>query len=236
MIPRQKRDPNQYFNLVYNLKQRGRNIVTYVDKAEKLYKAYPANLMAFLPYQFVAGLDNKSKINMVQLYLNGKKPITFPKTKEAVMKSYQQIRQPSLFDTYNKPESPAQSTALQTKVNADLLVFFNELKIQNQSQKLKPVSQYHAPPLTKANPSLLLVTNQNFLPPGQEINEAFHKRIWYHNCIEESHYLTSCPRLKVSYKQRELNKAQIKKLKAGLGATNKATSLNKPVITAYRQP
>ena len=88
MNPRQERDLNCYFNLVYNLKQRGRNIVTYIDKTEKLYKACPANLMFFLSHQFVARLDNKSKIDMVQLYLNGKEPITFSETKEAIMKSY----------------------------------------------------------------------------------------------------------------------------------------------------
>ena len=175
IVPRQERDLNRYFNLVYNLKQRGRNIVTYVDEAEKLYKACPANLMAFLPHQFVAGLDNESKINIVQLYLNGKEPITFPEAKKAVVKSYQQIGQPSPFDAYDEPANPVQSTALQAEVNAGLLAFFNELRVQNQSQKLKPVSQYHAPPSTKANSSLPPVPNQNFPSPSQEIDNMFHK-------------------------------------------------------------
>ena len=65
IISRQKRDLNYYFTLIYNLKQRGRYIVIYVDKAKKLYKTCPANLMAFLPYQFVARLNDKSKINII---------------------------------------------------------------------------------------------------------------------------------------------------------------------------
>lgn len=129
MVPKQKQDLNCYFNLVYNLKQRGRNIVTYIDKAKKLYKACSANLMSFLPHQFIAGLDNKFKINMVQLYLNGKEPIIFSEAKKAVVKSYRQIGRPSPFDAYDKPANPVQSTALQAKVNAGLLAFFNELRV-----------------------------------------------------------------------------------------------------------
>lgn len=47
LVPRQDRDPNCYFNLVYNLKQRGRSIFTYVEEAKKLYKACPANLVSY---------------------------------------------------------------------------------------------------------------------------------------------------------------------------------------------
>lgn len=97
LVPRQDRDPNHYFNLVYNLKQRGRSIVAYVEEAEKLYKACPANLIPFLPHRFIAGLDDKSKIDIVQLYLNGREPITFPEAKDAVVRSYRRIGRPSPF-------------------------------------------------------------------------------------------------------------------------------------------
>lgn len=140
MVPRQKRNLNQYFNLVYNLKQRGRNIITYVDQAEKLYKACLANLMVFLPHQFMARFDDELKIDMIQLYLNGKEPITFPEAKEAVVKSYQQIGQPNPFDAYDESANPVQLTASQAKVNASLLTFFNKLRVRNHSQKLEPVS------------------------------------------------------------------------------------------------
>ncbi|MCJ1263560.1 hypothetical protein MMC22_003430 [Lobaria immixta] len=65
LIPRHNTNPNRYFNLVYNLKQRGRSIVAYVEEAEKLQKACPANLLSFLPHQFIAGLDDESKIGEV---------------------------------------------------------------------------------------------------------------------------------------------------------------------------
>lgn len=96
--------------------------------------------MSFLPHQFVARLDNKSKIDIVQLYLHGKEPITFSEAKEAIMKSYWQIKQPSPFNTYDEPANLVQPTVSQAKVNAGLLTFFNKLKFQNQSQKLEPVS------------------------------------------------------------------------------------------------
>lgn len=143
MVLRQERDSNCYFNLVYNLKQKGRNIVTYVDKAEKLYKACPTNLISFLLHQFVARLNDESKIDIVQLYLNGKEPITFSEAKEAVVKSYRQIRWPSSFDAYDEPANPVQPTASQTRVNAGLLAFFNKLRVRNQSQKLEPGIQCH---------------------------------------------------------------------------------------------
>ena len=62
----------------YNLRQRGRNIVTYLDKSGNLYRLCPPSLRPFLGNHFVARLDNKAKIDMVQLYLNGKMSVTFP--------------------------------------------------------------------------------------------------------------------------------------------------------------
>lgn len=83
---RQDRDPNRLFNTVHKLKQNGSNIAVYVEEAQKMYKACSANLQPLLPNQFIAGLDNKSKIDIVHLYLNGKNPITFHEAKDAVIK------------------------------------------------------------------------------------------------------------------------------------------------------
>ena len=47
--------------------------------------------------------------------------------------------------------------------------------------------------------------------------------------------MTSCLRLRVLYKQRELNKAQIKELEADPKATNKTASLNKLITATYQQ-
>ena len=147
IAPRQDRDPNRYFNLVYNLKQRGRSIVTYVEEAEKLHRACPSNLLPFLPHQFVAGLNDESKIEEVQIYLYGKELITYPDARDVVVRSYQRMGRASPFDMYNEPE-PEQRTpqASQTEVNAGLLGFFNELRARSQTQKWEPVNQYHTPP------------------------------------------------------------------------------------------
>lgn len=146
MVLRQEKDPNCYFNFVYNLKQRGRGIIAYAEEAEKLHKACPTNLLSFLPHQFIARLDDESKIGEVQIYLYEKKLITFPDAKDAVVRSYQQIGRPSPFDTYDEQEPKQQSpSTLQAEVNAGLLAFFNELRLRSQTQKLEPVNQYQAP-------------------------------------------------------------------------------------------
>ena len=95
------------------------------------------------------------------------------------------------------------------------------------------MSQYHTPLPIKANPSHLLVMTQNFPPSSQEIDKAFHKESCCHNYIKEGHYFTSCPRPRVSYKQRELNKAQIEELEISSRVMNGVASLSKPITTVY---
>lgn len=47
LIPQEDKNLNQYFNLMYNLKQKDQNIITYVNKVEQLHKACLATLILF---------------------------------------------------------------------------------------------------------------------------------------------------------------------------------------------
>lgn len=107
LTPRQDKDPNRFFHPVYNLKQNGRNIVAYAEEAEKLYKACSVKLEPFLPNQFIAGLDDESKIDMVQLYLNDKSPIIFSDAKDAIIKFHKRIGRASSFDTFEDDKQPS---------------------------------------------------------------------------------------------------------------------------------
>ena len=131
-------DPNRYFNLIYNLRQRGRNIVTYVEEAEKLHRECPPSLQAFLPNQFVAGLDDESRITTVQIYLDRTDLITFPKAKEAVTKAYRVISRASPFDSYGE-EQLTRPMITQENVNAGLLAFLSKMRVWSKAQKVEPV-------------------------------------------------------------------------------------------------
>lgn len=91
-------NPNKYFSLVYNLKQRKSTIAQYVAEAEGLYERCPSDLRTYLGNQFIAGLADENKTDMVQIYLTGKTTITFPEAKEAVIKAYSRIGRASPFD------------------------------------------------------------------------------------------------------------------------------------------
>ena len=71
---------------------------------------------------------------------------------------------------------------------------------------------------------------QVFPAAGQEINKVFHRGIRCHNCTQEGHYSTICPRPRVSYKQREAKKARIEEEEGNGGVRGPST--DKSVATA----
>ena len=130
-------DPNKYFNQLYNLKQGSKPIAQYVSEAEDLYRKCPEPLKALMGSQFVAGIADDSKVDMVQLYLAHETIITFPVAKAAVVKAYSRIGRASPFDTdkdsYSSSSKPEVS---RDEVNAELLEVIKSLRT---APKLQPV-------------------------------------------------------------------------------------------------
>ena len=75
--------------------------------------------------QFVAGLADDSKLDMVQLYLQDQ-PITIPPVKTAVIKAYSRIGRASLFNK-RAVSSSKQDEVSQNEVNLELMNFFKGL-------------------------------------------------------------------------------------------------------------
>ena len=122
-------DPNQYFNLLYNLKQGRKSIAEYVSEAEDLYWKCPEPLKKFMGNQFVAGLADEGKLDMVQLYLANEMELTFPLAKAAVIKAYSRIGRASPFDVdCGSRGSGSRPGVSQDEVNAELLEFLKGLR------------------------------------------------------------------------------------------------------------
>lgn len=88
----------------------------------------------------IAGLDDESKIDMVQLYLNRIEVFPFPKAKEAVIKAYRRNRRASPFDSYTEAETE-KPTATPANVNRELLTFFQGLRLQKQQPTIAPKNE-----------------------------------------------------------------------------------------------
>lgn len=61
----------RFFNLVFNFKQKGRTIVEYTREGHQLNAACPEKFQDVLGHQFIAGLDGKRKVDLVQIYIHG---------------------------------------------------------------------------------------------------------------------------------------------------------------------
>ena len=71
-----------FLNLVLNLKQQGRNIVDYIREEDQLNAKCPEKFRDVLGHQFIMGLDNKRKVDLVQVYLGAdKSTVTYPEAK-----------------------------------------------------------------------------------------------------------------------------------------------------------
>jgi hypothetical protein len=189
-------DFNKYFSLVYNLKQRRSTIAQYVAEAEGLYEKCPADLRTYLGNQFIAGLADENKIDMVQVYLAEKTTITFPEVKEAVIKAYSRIGRASPFDIMEDSKPTTVNT--QTEVNREIMIFFKELRVQSQN--------FHA--RSETGPAYTKPLPIEGAKPYSNLRGDFY----CHNCTQPDHMSDSCPEPKVTYKQRMDNRRKIDEL------------------------
>lgn len=204
-------DPNQYFNLLYNLKQGRKSIAEYVAEAEGLYRKCPDPLKAFMGNQFVAGLTDESKLDMVQLYLANEREITFPLAKAAVVKAYSRIGRPSPFDVdLGSRGSGSKPEVSQNEVNAELLNFFKSVRAGMKHQPLPFMSQQtqtqNPPPPQYAPPAST--------PPYRGNQKGGALDVTCHNCMLPGHYSNNCPDPQVSYRQKALNRAKVEEMNA----------------------
>lgn len=81
-------DQTRFLNLIFNFKQRGRSIVEYTREGDQLNVECPEKFEDVLGHQFIAGLDDKGKIDLVQVYLGaGKSTVKYTDAKQAVKKA-----------------------------------------------------------------------------------------------------------------------------------------------------
>ncbi len=73
LVPRKEVDQTRFLNLVFNLRQRGRSIVQYTRKGDQLNAKCLEKFYNVLSHQFIAGLDERGKVDLVQVYLGAKK-------------------------------------------------------------------------------------------------------------------------------------------------------------------
>lgn len=100
LVVQKEMDQTRFLNLIFNFKQRGRSIVEYTREGDQLNAECPENFQDVLGHQFIAGLDDKGKVDLVQVYLGaGKLSVKYTEAKQAVEKAYQRFGEPSPFDT-----------------------------------------------------------------------------------------------------------------------------------------
>ncbi len=62
----------RFLNLVFNLRQQGRSNVEYTREGDQLNAECPEKFRDVLGHQFIAGLDDRGKVDLVQVYLGAK--------------------------------------------------------------------------------------------------------------------------------------------------------------------
>ena len=101
LVPRKEVDQTRFLNLVFNFRQRGRSIVEYTREGDHLNAECPEKFRDVLGHQFIAGLDDKGKVDLVQVYLGADKTtVTYAEVKQAVGKAYQRFGEPSPLDQH----------------------------------------------------------------------------------------------------------------------------------------
>ena len=92
-------DQTRFLNLVVNFRQRGRSIIEYTREGDQLNAECPEKFCDVLGHQFIAGLDDQRKVDLVLVYLGAdKSTVTYAKAKQAVSKAYQRFGEPSPLD------------------------------------------------------------------------------------------------------------------------------------------
>ncbi|KAF6238733.1 hypothetical protein HO173_003239 [Letharia columbiana] len=208
-----EQDPNKYFNVLSNLKQGRKPIAQYVAEAEHLYRKCPEPLKDYMGNQFVAGIADDSKLDMVQLYLASETKITFPLAKAAVIKAYSRIGRASPFDVERTVASSSKPDVSQGEVNAELLEFFRSLRA---TQKQQPVVNQYVQPLPPPPQQL-----GGYRKPAQQDQGGYRSYprsgisdVISHNCLAPGHFFTNCPEPQVNFKQKGINRAKVEEMNA----------------------
>ena len=222
MEPKADTNPNKYFNLLYNLKQGRKPIAQYVAEAEDLYRKCPEPLRDFMGSQFMAGLADEGKLDMVQLYLLNDPKITFSNAKAAVIKAYSRIGRASPFDVHKNRSASSKPEVSQNDVNAELLEFFRSLRMTQKQQPLIPIPQ---PPVNNTtyqkNPQRDAPTPG---PPYPSYPKGDTHNVVCHNCLAPGHYSNSCPESQVNFRQKAANRAKIKEMTSRISQQAPAAS------------
>ena len=102
-----------------NLKQQSQSIIDYTREKDQLNVKCPEKFQDILGHQFIVGLDNKEKVNLVQVYLGANKStIIYTEANQAISKAYKRFGKPILLNQlHNLPFSPP-STLVQLKLVA----------------------------------------------------------------------------------------------------------------------
>ena len=110
-------DQTWFLNLVLNLKQQGRSIVEYIREGAQLNAKCAEKFRDVLGHQFIAGLDGKGKVDLVQVYLGAdKSTVTYTEAKQAVSKAYQRFGEPSPLDQFHDPSFSPPPTPVQSEL------------------------------------------------------------------------------------------------------------------------
>ena len=149
-------------------------------------------------YQFIARLDDKEKVDLVQVYLGpNKSTVTYTKAKQAVSKVYTWFGEPNPLDQlHNLPFS-----LLPTPVQSELVALLQALRIP-QSAISRDNTGY------RSNHNSANLQDQAGRSP-------FYQGIHCHNCREEGYYSTSCIKPVISGAQRKANRQAIDELQRG---------------------
>lgn len=194
--PWKNTDPNQFFNILYNLKQRGRNIVEYIEEGDQLSSECPEKFRDSLGISFIAGLDEGRKINLAQLYLRNKTNVSYAEAKDAVVKAHRRFARPDTFNPiYNclppKPSTPCTQSDLVTS-----------------SQRHRELRSLQTRDNTPYRPLIVDAKSQN-----QTGRIQVPHGINCHDSWEEGHDYTSCTKPIVSSAQREASRLAINGLR-----------------------
>lgn len=209
MEPKADTDPNKYFNLLYNLKQSKKSIAQYVAETEDLYRKCPKPLKDFMGSQFVAGLADDSKLDMIQLYLSNDPKITFPNAKAAVIKAYSRIERASPFDVLEDRSAGSKAEVSQNDVNAELLEFFRSLRMSQKHQPLVSIPQPSTNAIYSKNPQREAIAP---VAPYPSYPKVGTHNVVCHNCLVSGHYSSNCPESQVNFKQKALNRAKVEEM------------------------
>lgn len=198
LVPLKEVDQTWFLNLVLNLKQQGRSIVEYTREGDQLHAECPEKFQDVLGHQFIEGLNNKGKVDLVRVYLGAdKSTVTYTKAKKVISKAYTRFGEPSPLDQLHDP----QSSLPPTPVQSELVVLLQALKIP-QPALPRDNTGY------KSNHSGANAQDQAGCSP-------FYLGIHCHNCREEVHYSTSCTKPAVNGAQRKANRRAIDELQGG---------------------